>query len=171
MREVSLLYEGGGKFRASSTYWEKRSDELFKFRSMLVMHEHKERSLPSHRQFFAVLKAAYANLPEMEAIRYPTAEIFRGMALIETGHFRERVFCATSHTEAIRTAKFMETDDRVQVIAVNKTLVVERRPLSQSFEKMDHETFQRVKDDIIVWAAEKLGVEPQALLESAADNA
>lgn len=164
MREINLIYEGRGKFHATSTYWEKRCDELFADGEQVLMHEDKERSSPSHRQFFAVLNDAYANLPEIEAKQYPTKEIFRGMLLIEAGHFMERRFCAETANEAERIATFLKSDDRVQVIVVQDTWVVERTPVSQSFDKMDHTTFQKVRDDIIAMCADKLGITVEELM-------
>ena len=165
MREINLIYEGRGKFHATSTFWEKRCDELFAHGEQVLMHEDKERSSPSHRQFFAVLNDAYANLPEIEAKQYPTRDIFRGMALIETGHFNERKFCAVSEDEALRIAKFLQRDDgSIQVIATNGTWVVERSPVSQSFSRMDATTFQRVRDDVLAWCADKLGITVEELM-------
>ena len=55
-----------------------------------VLGVNEERSIASHRHYFAAINEAWQNLPEDKVARYPSAEHLRKWALIKSGYHNER---------------------------------------------------------------------------------
>src|SRR5262245_27323138 len=87
----------------------------------LVVHE--QRSVASHRQYFASVNEAWANLPEDTAERFPTAEHLRKYALIKAGYRDERSVMCASKAEAQRVAAFIRPMDEFAIVVTNAALV------------------------------------------------
>ncbi len=141
----------------------------------LVLAE--EASTASRGHYFASLRDAWLNLPEImefttssgEIIRksakdFPTSEYLRKWLLIEAGYYDEQTIACDSHTEATRVAVFAHTLDSYARIGTSGNLVVVRRAASQSAQAMDKEKFQKSKQDVLDFASSMIGV-PRTVLQ------
>lgn len=124
----------------------------------LVIHE--ERSGNSHRHYFASVHEAWSNLPEDEAIRFPTSEHLRKWALVKAGYADERSIVCASKAEALRLAAFMRPMDEYAIVVTSEATIKVFTPKSQSVRAMGKKDFQDSKTKVleIVWGL--VGVAP-----------
>ena len=108
-----------------------------------------ERSMASHRQFFAAINDAFHNLPEKVAARFPSAQHLRRWALIECGHFDEKEFDCDSEKNAKRLATFIRTEDEYARISLHGLKVIVRRAKSQALPAMKKADFEVSKRDVL----------------------
>ena len=108
-----------------------------------------ERSMASHRQFFAAVHEGFKNLPENIAARFPSSEHMRKFLLIETGWFDEKeIECANEkHAKALQA--FIRTEDEYARIFRRGSLVIIRKAKSQSLAAMGKQAFQDSKRDVL----------------------
>lgn len=123
-----------------------------------------ERSLASHNQYFAAIHDKWLSLPDDIAVDFPTPEALRAHALCMTGFRRERKFVASSREEARKLAAWLRPrdEDSYAIISVHENVVVEWRPLSQSYRAMPRKQFQESKQAVLDWIDDLLGVERAA---------
>lgn len=123
-----------------------------------------DRSEPSHRQEFAWLREAWANLPEALAAQHPTPEHLRKWALIQAGYCDTTDYACMFKTEARRLAATLQqqTDDYAVVIVADAVVRV-LKPKSQSRRAMDKAEFQASKTAILEIVAALIEVEPATL--------
>ena len=128
-----------------------------------------ERSIASHRQYFASIKEAWDNLPEHLAERFPTSEHLRKYALIRSGYRDERTIVATSKAEAGRIAAFVRpsADERYELVVVREATVTIYTPKSQSTRAMGRKEFQESKTKVLDLLAEMIGVDRTELDQNA----
>lgn len=129
-----------------------------------------DRSAASHRQYFASINEAWANLPDDLADRYPTADHLRKAALIRAGYRDERTFACNSRAEAVRLAAFLKPMDDYALVALSEAVVVVYTAKSQSMRAMGKATFQKSKDDVLAALAAMIGVTTEALHRAANDD-
>lgn len=132
----------------------------------LVPHE--DRSLASHRHYFASIAEAHANLPEELTERLPTPEHLRKYALIKAGYRDERTFVAASKAEAQRMAAFVRPIDDFALVIADGTNVSVFTAKSQSTRAMGRKVFQESKDAVLRVISELIGVTPETLQANAA---
>ena len=125
----------------------------------LVPHE--ERSLSSHGHYFARLHDLWLSLPESMGDRWISETQFRKHALIHTGWRDERTIVCASKAEAQRVAAFVRPMDDYAIVIVREAVVIVYTPKSQSQRAMGKADFQRSKDDVLGWAEQQVGIEPQ----------
>ena len=131
----------------------------------LVVHE--ERSTDSHRHYFAAINEAWTNLPDEQAERFPTPDMLRKYALIETGYYTEHEFAASSKAEALRLAAFIRQIDEYAKIVIRDNIVIRRAAKSQSYRSMAKEDFQKSKTAVLDFISALVGVTPKALSDNA----
>lgn len=136
---------------------------------MLVPHE--ERSMRSHRFYFASVNEAWKNLPEDMAERYPTADHLRKWALIKAGYRDERSIVAASKAEALRLAAFVRPMDEYAVVVVREAVVMVYTAKSQSTRAMGKKTFMESKDRVLDVLATMIGTTRDALAANAGQAA
>lgn len=117
-----------------------------------------DRSAASHRQYFAAINEAFANLPEDLADRFPTAEHLRKYALVRTGYRDERSIVAASKAEARRIAAFIKPMDEFCVVSVHDCAVIVWTAKSQSARAMGRKEFEASKAAVLDFLAETIGV-------------
>jgi len=127
------------------------------------MESIEERSLVSHRHYFAVLHEAWMNLPDAESVKYATAEHLRKHCLIMTGYREERKLVASSQVEARKIAAFIRPRDEYAIVSVSGNTVIEWTAKSQSMKAMGKAQFQKSKDDVLTYAADLIGISPDEL--------
>ena len=126
-----------------------------------------ERSIASHRHYFASLKQAWLNLPEDQGERFLTEEHLRKFALIKCGYADQRQQVCSSHAEALRFAAFVKPMDTYAVVTVDGCVVTVWTAQSQSLKAMKAKKFQKSKQDVLDYVAGLLGVEPDQLSANA----
>lgn len=163
-----LCHWDGESFIPASPAWAKRADDRYVVGERYYVELSEERSINSHRHFFASIAEAWKNLPDDQAMRFPTPDHFRKHGLIMTGWRDERTFVCASHAEALRFAAFVRPMDEYAVIVVREAVVKVWTAKSQSTKAQGKKDFQKSKDDVLAWCAEQVGVTADALRDNAA---
>lgn len=153
----------GEAFEPMGSTWRKRADQRYVVGQRYLVEPSEERSMASHRAFFAAINEAWMNLPERVAEQYPTADKLRKHALIRTGYRDEKSIVCASKAEALRVAAFIQDVDDYAVIVVTGAVVTRYTAKSQSMKAMGKEAFQKSKDDVLDWIAALIGVDRTAL--------
>jgi hypothetical protein len=126
-----------------------------------------ERSMASHRQFFAALKSGYDNLPENIFFRtradgtyvldetknripkWPSVEHYRKWLLIETGWYDEREIEEANEAHAKRLAHWLRPEDTYARIFRRGCIVVIQRAKSMAVQNMKAGAFKQCKADVL----------------------
>lgn len=126
-----------------------------------------ERSMASHRQYFAALGSGFKNIPEAIMWRrdkanalivddngykipmWPTAEHWRKWLLIEAGWYTEKIIEQANATYAKRFAAWFRTEDEFARIAVSGSTVIIRRAKSQAMPAMKKADFEASKRAVL----------------------
>lgn len=156
---LRLRYEGEGEFRVVSNYWATKADQEFVVGEVYQMAEQHDRSVSSHRHYFAVVADAWRTLPDMLLEQYPTPENLRKKALVWKGYRDERTIVAASQAEAERVAAFIKPMDDFAVVTVRDAVVRVWTAKSQSVKAMGAKEFQQSKTDVLEFIDDLLGVE------------
>lgn len=119
-----------------------------------------ERSMKSHRHYFAQLNQLWMSMPEDIAEQFPTVEHMRKRALIDAGFYNEEIIDCGSNRVAINVAASIRKHDDFALIIVRDQYVVERRAKSQSQKAMGKQAFQDSKDKVIGVLSDLVGVQP-----------
>lgn len=143
------------------------ADRMYVVGERYNLEPREDRSVASHRAYFAALNDAHANLPEDLADRWPTSDHLRRYALIRTGYRDERSIVAASKAEARRIAAFIKPMDEFAVVAVHNAAVIVWTATSQSMKAMGKKDFQASKDAVLGFVAELIGVAPDQLGKAA----
>ena len=170
MTDAPILYryEGDGEFRTVSSFWAGRADKAFVVGEVYRLVEHHDRSMNSHRHFFASLNEGWKNLPDEKLDEYPTPEHLRKKALIRKGYADERSIVCASKAEAQRMAAFMKPMDDYAVVSVRDAVVRVFTAKSQSVKAMGNRDFQQSKSDVLDFVADLLGVTTDQLAKAQA---
>ncbi|MDE2096835.1 MAG: hypothetical protein KGL39_06270 [Patescibacteria group bacterium] len=128
-------------------------ERLFEDGHHYRMEVHEERSMRSHRFYFAALHEAWLNLNEKSAAQFPTPEHLRHWALVQTGYCTERDFVLDSAKEATRLATYFRKVSSYSVIKVSANVVKVFEPESQSIKAMKKDRFEASKRDVLDLAA------------------
>lgn len=158
-----LAHWDGEVLRPVSAYWAKRADAQWVVGERYMVEIQHERSIASHRQYFAALNECFMNLPERIAEQFPTVERLRKYALIMTGHRDECSYVANSAAKALEIAAFVRPLDDYAIVSVSGATVVVLRAKSQSMRAMGKRDFQRSKDDVLNFVATLLGTTAASL--------
>ena len=149
----------------------KRADEHFVIGEKYVLVEQQDRSMNSHRHYFAAVREAWQNMPEHLAEQFPTSEHLRKYALIKSGYYDAHSIVCASKTEALRVAAFIKPMDEFAVVTVQRAQVTRYTAQSQSMRAMGKKVFQESKDKVLAVTADMLGVEPKSLAANAMEAA
>ena len=122
-----------------------------------------ERSGASHRAYFATVNEGFANLPEHEAIRFPTADHLRKWLLIKAGYYSERQIVVASAAEAVRVASFIKPMDDYAVVVPKGATVSVFTARSQSMKAQGRKEFQDSKSKVLDLLAEMIGTDRKTL--------
>ena len=130
-----------------------------------------ERSMNSHRHYFAALHDAWVNLPDEIGKLFPTSEHLRKYCLIEEGYTDERIITCATEDDAKRLAVAARALDGYCRINRNDTVVVIRTAKSQSHKAMGKEDFQKSKTAVLERVAQMIGVTRGELQKEAGRSA
>lgn len=167
MMEVKLIHEGGGVWRAANAHHARLCDQHFECDEILTMAEVLDRSMKSHRAYFATIREAWKNLPENLQLESYAGHYqdLRKHALIMTGYRADPMpFVMTSHAEALRAAPVLKSSVKEYALAsVRDNTVTIFTAKSQSLKSMGRAEFQESKDCVLTWCSELIGVDVMAL--------
>lgn len=122
-----------------------------------------ERSMASHRQYFATLNDGFNNLREEWQWQFPTVEHLRKYCLIKSGYRDEATIVASSPKLAREIAEFSRPTDGYALIVTNGCVVTRYTAKSQSLKAMGRREFQKSKDDVLAALAGMIRVSPDDL--------
>lgn len=122
-----------------------------------------ERSIQSHRHYFAALHEGWMNLPEHQAERFETSEKLRKYALIKCGYADQRQIVCASKAEALRLRAFIAPMDDYAIVTANESVVTVFTAQSQSKKAMGGRVFQESKQRVLDYVAGLIGVQPAEL--------
>lgn len=129
---------------------------------------HEDRSLASHRHYFASINEAHQNLPEDLQERLPTPEALRKYALIRAGFRDERSIACASKAEAQRVAAFVKPMDEFAIVTVEEATVTVYTAKSQSMKAMGKKVFDESKDAVLRVISEMIGTDAATLNQARA---
>ena len=121
--------------------------------------EHHDRSLNSHRHYFAAIAEGWSNLPDDLLAEYPSAEHLRKKLLIRAGYADERSIVCASKAEAQRVAAFVKPMDDFAVVVVREAVVRVYTAQSQQMKAMGAKAFQESKTKVLDALDDLLGVD------------
>lgn len=126
-----------------------------------------DRSMASHRAYFAAISEAWLNLPDGAYDEFQSPEMLRKKALIRAGYADERTFVCASKAEASRMAAFMRPMDEYAIVSVKEATVTVWTAKSQSVKAMGRKEFQRSKDAVLNVISGLIGVDVETLHQNA----
>ncbi|MBI1493437.1 hypothetical protein [Halocynthiibacter styelae] len=148
----------------------KRCDELFVIGETYHLEEVKQRSMRSHRHYFASVAEAWKNLPESFGMEpwAQSADHLRAYALIKTGYCDTQTFACSSKAEAARWAGNMRPMDEYSVVVARGDTVYRFTAQSQSTKAMGAENFAASKTAVLDFVSNLIGTTSKELQRNAA---
>ncbi len=165
-----LFYSWDGECFTPLSRQAKEADKRFVIGEVYALDHVEERSLKSHRQYFASIRDAWLNLPEQMGDTFPTAEHLRKHALIRSGFFDKRSIMAANKAEALRLAAFIRPLDDFAIVTVSNSLVEVYTAKSQSHRAMPKAEFQASKQAVLDWIAGLIGTDAANLSKQGAEG-
>lgn len=160
---IPVVYQWNGEAMVPQRRFMTALDKEYVIGENYTLIEHHDRSQASHSHFFAALHEGWTNLPEDQAVRFPTSEHLRKWCLIRAGYRDERSIVCASKAEAQRVAAFMRPMDDFAVVVVSEAVVSAYTAKSQSMRAMGKKDFQESKDAVLTLVSEMIGVAPAQL--------
>jgi hypothetical protein len=147
----------GEAFIPRTPFMLRRAAERFGAGEIVYLNAEEERSMLSHRHYFATLNDLWANLPERFATEpwAQSPEHFRKWLLIRAGYSTAQTYACQSRAEAMRLAAAIRPLAEFNVVAVRDAAVIRFEAQSQSVKAMGKKAFQESKDAVL-GAAEAL---------------
>lgn len=146
----------------------KLADKHFVVGERYALVPHEDRSMASHRFYFASINEAHQNLPEDMAERLPTPKALRKYALIRAGFRDERSIACASKAEAQRVAAFIKPMDEFAIVTVEEATVTVYTAKSQSIRAMGKKVFAESKDAVLRVISEMIGTDAATLNQARA---
>jgi hypothetical protein len=125
-----------------------------------------QRSMESHKHYFACIHEAWLNLPEMYQGRWRTDDELRYWALCQTEFCDTTTFKAASKAEALRFAAQLLTIPGFRVVELakgNPRMVLHKTPWSQAVDAMPGQIFQASKQAVLDILSDMIGVTSKEL--------
>lgn len=184
---VTIVWEWDGEGLKPLPQYAREADRRFVIGERYLMDEFEERSWQSHKHYFACIKKAFENLPEllpenMRAVGNP--DDLRKHALIMTGwHVAKQIPMPTEAlAQSVMKGMSRGFKDEYSILTITPpdepggawivTQFWARTQTNRGPLRMDHKTFQKSKDDVLNWLADLIGVPLEELTrnEKAAQN-
>ena len=166
MTIAALQYQGEGQFLAPRGHW-KRLDRDLVIGEVLTWEQVKQRSGESHRHYFAVIKAAWGNLPEALVLELPSPKHLRKFALIKCGYCSKAEIIVQDNAAAIAAAALLQGMDTYAICEVKGRVVTVWRAQSQSMRAMGNKTFQESKSKVLDVISQLIGADATKAGEAA----
>lgn len=146
-------------------------DQQFEVSEEYALIPSEERSMTSHRGYFASVKEAWKNLAEEFDGRFPTAEHLRSWALVQTGYATEANYVMDSDKEAAQLAVMLRRLSPLAVIRVSENVVQHFEAESQSVSAMKKERFEASKKAVLDLVSSMARTTPAELRKNAGRSA
>lgn len=143
--------------------YHKTCTENFEIGERVTIEAIEQRSLASHRMYFAAIREAWQNLPEEAAARYDSPDKLRLWALIRAGYSEETDFVFEDEQKAHAVAALCRKLDDYAIVVVKKNVVKIYRAKSQSMKSMGREQFEASKRAVLEILSGTIGVSRKAL--------
>lgn len=156
---IALQYMGEGEFRTTSKSHAARCDKDLVIGEVSRWEPVHERSLDSHRHYFACINNAWANLPEALADEYPSPESLRKRALIKCGYCDMTKIVCRTNADALAVAALVTAMDEFALVNVSDNVVTVWRAHSQAMRAMGKAKFQESKDRVLHWISQLIGAD------------
>src|SRR5262245_7714135 len=167
MMGAPIMYRWDGEAMHPLPYFRKRAVAEFKAGESYTLAENEQRSMNSHRHFFATVNEAWMNLNERDAELFPSADHLRKWCLTYTPFCDVHHYHAASKAEALRVAKFLSSSSDYSRVEIEGSIVRHYVPHSQALAAMpNNRTFQLSKNAVLDVLAKKLGVTVERLEEA-----
>ncbi len=171
MQAPIMVFDWTGEAMVPLPRFQKLCDQQFVIGEKYRMEAIEERSMASHRQYFAAIHDAWLNLPENISEQYPTAEKLRKQALIDANYYDEEILDCGTQTTAIAVAPAIRKRDDFAMIFVRGQFVIIRSAKSQSMREMGKDVFQKSKQDVLDTIAAMIEVARGTLQKEAGRSA
>jgi hypothetical protein len=151
----------GRAFVPRTAFMLRRANERFGEGEIIAVSAEKERSMRSHRHFFATLADLWSNLHERFALEpwAQSPEHLRKYALIRTGYCDTITHACTTAAEAQRWAAIVRPLDAYSIVQARGSVVERYVAKSQSVKVMGSKVFAESKDAVLRFVeGELLGV-------------
>jgi hypothetical protein len=138
----------GECFRPESGFMRRRASDRFGAGEVIMLSAEEERSMRSHRHYFAHIADLWRTLPERFAAETwaQSPEHFRRWLLIRAGYSNTQTFDCESKAEALRLAAAIRPLDEFSIVVARASLVLRFTAKSQSVKAMGRQDFQASKD-------------------------
>lgn len=153
--------------RPYSPYWARRAASVWGPGEILRIVNQQERSVATHRHYFASIHEAWANLPPLMADRFPSDKHLRKWALIKAGYCNTHSLPCGSPDMARKMAALVRPIDEFSIVQVRGSVVEVFTAKSQSMEAMDKKTFRESKEKVLDIIAAEIGLARQELTDNA----
>lgn len=150
-------YEGEGAWIPHGRIWAERADKYFVIGETYRIEWREERSMDSHRHFFAAINEGWKNLPDQWAELLPSPDHLRRYALIKTGFCDSRSYPCPSKADAERLAAFLKPFDEFALIVPKDRVITVFTAKSQSVKSMDRREFTASKAAVLEYVAGLIG--------------
>lgn len=118
-----------------------------------------DRSMESHRHYFACLKTAFDNLPEKYGRRWRTIEEFRHWALIQSGWCTTRTALCKSDDEVHRRVnEELRYNPDAEIVIDHHTVTI-RSAVSQARKALGKRKFEQSKQDVLAVVSKVIGAD------------
>lgn len=144
---IECIWDGSA-YTPRTPFMLRRATDRFGPGEIVVIQAENERSMRSHRHYFAQLHDLWLNLPERCAPEpwAQSPEHFRKRLLIWTGHSQATVYACASKAEAARLAAAIRPLAEYSMVSVRGATVTRLDAQSQAVKAMGYKAFQRSKD-------------------------
>lgn len=153
-----IIYAWDGEAMVPHPRFSRLAEQSFTAGHAYRMIVQEQRSVASHRQYFAAVHSAWLNLPEHLQLAFPTEDHLRKYALIKAGFCTVRKVVGGRHVAVNGYAIICEEE--------GVTTIYEAK--SQDYKSMSKAEFQDSKDKVIELLAAMVEVTPDQLLTAKA---
>lgn len=169
LKPATFTWEGD-VLRPASPFMARLADRQMVIGETYMLVEHHDRSMNSHRHYFAMVHEGWQNLPEAyaDAPWAQSSEHLRAYALIKTGYCDSHSLVCTNKAEAQRVAAFVRPTTPYGLVLVKDAVVTRYEAKSQAVKAMGRKDFQASKDAVLNFIEDLIGVEREALRKAEA---
>lgn len=154
-----LRYMGEGEFKAINRYHSRALDKALVVGEVMTWQQVEERSLQSHRHYFAAVHEAWLNLPETISMEFPNSESLRKYCLIKAGFCTVKKVACRTNREANELTAYLLGLDNFLVCEVSNNVATIYRAESQSMKAMGQKRFQESKQAVLEILSAMIGAE------------
>lgn len=132
-----------------------------------LFDEPSDHSDAARRRFFAIVREAWSNLPDVERARFPNSEVLRKTALCRIGWAECKVVTCGSNKAAQEVALLASHLDRYAIVDITGTVVSVFTARSMSKRHCPKKTFLEVSEKALDWISTVLGTDAATLGKAA----